>query len=157
MSREQSDKESEERLVRLQDLRQAYADVLEDCRRRAEADEAEIARLEESNTMLLQASKTLYVQSEVQPNVKEKLKTLLMELQIASDQLDGVVPKARVHLVTSTPSEDDLFYTREAHLARTALNELKEEKEILADMIAQFPRISGEKLAKLQHDLSRLE
>ena len=157
MSLEQSDKEAEETLARLEDLRQAYVDVLEDCRRRAEADEAEIARLEESNAMLLQASKTLYIQSEVQPNLKEKLKTLLMELQIASDQLDGVVPKARVHLVTSTPSEDDLFYTREAHLARTGLKELKEEEEILADMIAQFPRISGEKLAKLQHDLSRLE
>ena len=157
MSREQSDKESEERLTRLQDLRQAYVDILEECRRREEADEAEIARLEESNTMLLQASKTLYIQSEVQPNLKKKLETLLMELQIASDQLDGVVPMARVHLATSTPSEDDLFYTREAHLARTGLNESKEEMEILADMIAQFPRISGEKLAKLQHDLRILE
>ena len=39
----------------LDDLRQAYADVVDACRRRNEADAAEIARMEESNATLQQA------------------------------------------------------------------------------------------------------
>ena len=86
--------------------------------------------------------------------LKDELESLLAALQAALDRLDPPPKKARVHLVR--PPDDDLFYTREAEIVRTAgMQELEAERKALTEMIAKFDRISRMKLAKLKHDLDK--